>query len=85
MGSQTFDGIRFQVFSLDHPPAHVHGFYGDTLAVVELHAEADRCKLRWNSTRLNAKRSDVKKIFEAAIQHRLVLLTLWEATHGNAH
>ena len=36
MGSIRFEGVRLVVYSLDHPPPHVHGNYGEVEVVVEL-------------------------------------------------
>jgi len=36
VGSLTFDGVRFVVHSNDHPPRHVHGFAGETEAIVDI-------------------------------------------------
>ena len=36
MGSKTFDGVWFVVFTDDHEPAHVHGRYAGVQVIVEL-------------------------------------------------
>jgi hypothetical protein len=35
MGSLKLGGVLFVVYSNDHPPRHVHGFSGDTEAIVD--------------------------------------------------
>jgi len=36
MGSVRFQGVRFTVYSMDHEPRHVHGFYSGIEVVVDL-------------------------------------------------
>jgi len=36
MGSLRFDGIRFMVYTMDHAPRHVHGFYAELEVIVDL-------------------------------------------------
>ena len=36
VGSKTFDGVQFQAYPDDHPPAHVHGFYAGIEVIVDL-------------------------------------------------
>jgi len=81
--SLRFGGVRFSVYSNDNPPRHVHGFSGDTRAIIDLREDrtvalADRV----NAVRpANAKRSDVKRILRAAAEHFDELMALWEETH----
>lgn len=72
MGSLTFGGIQFVVYSNDHPPRHVHGFLSETETIVDL-------RLDGNVRPGNAKRSDVRKILEAAAGHFTELVALWES------
>jgi hypothetical protein len=86
MGSLRIDGALFVVYSNDHPPRHVHGFSGETEAIVDLLRDgsvalADR---RDAVQPANAKRSDVKKILEMAALHFDALAGLWEKVHGKA-
>ncbi|MFY9748273.1 MAG: DUF4160 domain-containing protein [Acidobacteriaceae bacterium] len=84
MGSLTFDGVRFVVYSNDHPPRHVHGFTGETEAIVDLRADGNvALGDRENPVRpATAKRSDVRKILNAAALHFEELVALWESVHG---
>lgn len=86
VGSLKFDGVLFVVYSNDHLPRHVHGFAGETEAIVDL---------RWNGTvalaersdairPANAKRRDVRKMLNAAALHFEELAALWEEIHGKA-
>lgn len=86
MGSLTFGGVRFVVYSNDHLPRHVHGFSGDTEAVVDLRADGNVALAdRTDAIRPgNAKRSDVRKILETAAVHFDELAALWEGIHGSA-
>jgi hypothetical protein len=84
MSSLTFDGVRFVVYSSYHPPRHVHGFTGETEAVVDLCADgnialADRKDAVRPAT---AKRSDIRKILNEAVLHFEELVALWESIYG---
>jgi hypothetical protein len=82
--SLRWAGVGFVVYSNDHPPRHVHGFHGETEAIVDL--RLDRTVVlekRGDAVRpANAKRSDVKKILKAAAERFGDLAALWEAVHG---
>jgi len=79
--SLRFAGVRFVAYSNDHPPRHVHGFTGETEAIVELQRTVALAR-RGDAVRpANAKRSDVKKILRAAAEHFEELAALWEAIH----
>jgi hypothetical protein len=89
VGSARFEGVLFVAYSNDHPPRHVHGFAGETEVVVELRFDDLRLDgtvglaTRDDSIRpANAKRSDVKKILNAAARHFEALVALWEKVHG---
>lgn len=86
MGSLIFDGIRFAVFSNDHPPRHVHGFLAETPLIIDLRFDgnvglADRRDAVRPAT---AKRSDIRKILNRAAQHFDELVVLWESIHAQA-
>ncbi|PYQ41945.1 MAG: hypothetical protein DMG99_09900 [Acidobacteria bacterium] len=82
--SLRFRGVRFIVFSNDHPPRHIHGFHGETEAIVDLRRDRTiALGKRADAVRpANAKRSDVKKILKAAAARFDDLAALWEAVHG---
>ena len=86
VGSVRFDGVLFVAYSNDHPPRHVHGFVGDTEAIVDLRLEGTVALAERNDAvrPANAKRSDVKKILNAATLHFEKLAGLWEEIHGKA-
>jgi hypothetical protein len=81
--SLRFGGVRFIAYSNDHPPRHVHGFTGETEAIVNLREDRTvTLANRGDAVRpANAKRSDVKKILRAAAEHFEELAALWEAIH----
>jgi hypothetical protein len=63
VGSLRFDGVLFVVYSNDHPPRHVHGFAGETEAIIDLRLDGAVTLAGRNAIRAaNAKRSDVNKI-----------------------
>ncbi|MGA2356696.1 MAG: DUF4160 domain-containing protein [Terriglobales bacterium] len=84
MGSVRFDGVLFVAYSNDHPPPHVHGFAGDTEAIVDMRSNGtvDLAKRSDAVTPANAKRSDVRKILNSAALHFEELVALWEEVHG---
>lgn len=84
MGSLKFGGVRFVAYTNDHPPRHVHGFFGGTEAIIDLRAGgAVSLATREDAIRPgNAKRSDVRKILNAAADNFDELAALWEAIHA---
>ena len=84
MGSLRFGGIRFVVYSNDHLPRHVHGFAGETEAIVDLRLNGTVALAKRNDAirPANAKRSNVKNILNAAALHFEELARLWEEIHG---
>ena len=86
MGSLRFDGVLFVIYSNDHPPRQVHGFHGETEAIIDLRRDGTVALAeRKDAIRpANAKKSDVKKILTAAAQHFEELTALWEEIHGQA-
>ena len=86
MGSLRFDGILFIVYSNDHLPRHVHGFLSETEVIVDFRSDGTIALAdRKDAIRpANAKRSDVKKILNAAAEHFDDLAALWEGIHGKA-
>ena len=86
MGSKTFDGVRFASFAADHLPRHVHGFLAEISVIVDLLPDGKVAKsARRDAVRPgNAKRSDMRRILDAAAAHAVELNELWEAMHGQA-
>jgi hypothetical protein len=86
VGSLKFDGVLFVSYSNDHPPRHVHGFASETEAIIDLRLDGTVALAeRDGAVRpANAKRSDVKKILNAAALHFEELGGLWEEIHGKA-
>jgi hypothetical protein len=73
----------FVAYSNDHPPRHVHGFAGEAEAIVDLRFDGTvALAARDDAVRpANAKRSDVKKILNAAARNFEALVALWEEVH----
>jgi len=86
VGSLKLDGILFVAYSNDHPPRHVHGFLSATEVIVDVRSKGTVALAeRKDAIRpANAKRSEVKRILNAAAQHYDELATLWEEIHGKA-
>jgi hypothetical protein len=82
--SLRIGGVRFVAYTNDHPPRHVHGFCGGTEAIVNLLSHgAVSLATREDAVRpANAKRSDVRKILNAAADNFDELVTLWETVHA---
>jgi Domain of unknown function (DUF4160) len=84
VGSLTFDGIQFVVYSNDHPPRHVHGFLSEAEVIVDLLPDGNVMLAdRKDAIRpRNAKRSDIRKVLFRAALHFEELVVLWEEIHG---
>jgi hypothetical protein len=84
VGSLKFDGVRFVIYSNDHPPRHIHGFLGKTEILVDLLRD-DNVALAARSDAIrpvNAKKSDISKVLHLAALHFDELAALWEEIHG---
>jgi hypothetical protein len=82
VGSISFDGVSFRIYVHDHHPPHAHGFYGSTSVVVEF-GDSENIGVRRNSVQPpNAKRNDIRKIVDTAVEHYPELMKMWEVTHG---
>lgn len=66
MGSLRFDGVLFVAYSNDHPPRHVHGFASETEVIVDFQLDGSVALAKRDDAirPANAKRSDVKKVFD---------------------
>lgn len=86
MGSKTFEGVWFIVYSHDHSPPHVHGKLGGIQVIIDLlpNNKIVQSRRRAAVTPANAKRSDVRRILTVAAAHTQELWDLWEKTHGTA-
>lgn len=84
MGSLRVDGVRFVIYSNDHPPRHIHGFLGETEVIVNLLLDGNvALAVRTDAIRAaNAKRAEVSKILNMAALHFDKLAALWEEIHG---
>lgn len=83
MATVRVGGILFRIYPDDHEPRHVHAEYAETAAILDLRADGT-VALADRPDRIrpaNAKRSDVKKILEAAREHFDVLAAAWEEMH----
>ena len=84
MGSLRFDGVRFVVYVDDHPPPHVHAFYAETEAILDL-LPGDGIAIANRQRAIDppdAKASDLKKILKVAHSHEATLRELWQSIHG---
>jgi hypothetical protein len=59
VGSVRFNGVLFVAYSNDHPPRHVHGFVGETEAIVDLRLEGTVALAERNDAVRPAKRQAV--------------------------
>jgi hypothetical protein len=71
VSSLRFNGVRFTAYAMDHHPRHIHGFYADPEAIVDLRRDgtvslADRIDAVRPS---NGSKSDVKHVLTVAAQH----------------
>ena len=79
MGSLRFDGVRFSIYPNDHPPPHVHGYFAEMSAVIDLLPGggvdiSSRTNPYWP---LNAKKSDLRKVLRIASTHEAALREEW--------
>jgi DNA-directed RNA polymerase subunit L len=84
MGSIRTDGVRFVVYTMDHEPRHVHGFYAETEAIVDLLADGNvTLANRKDAIRPgNAAKSDARHVLAVAASNFNELAALWERHHG---
>jgi len=84
MGSIRLEGIRFVVYTMDHEPRHVHGFYAEVEVILDLLPDGDVALAnRKDSVRpADASRSDVRHVLAVAAGHFDELVQLWEKHHG---
>jgi hypothetical protein len=86
MGSARFEGVRFVAYTMDHVPRHVHGFYADVEAIVDLRRDGKvSLANRKDSVRPgNGSKSDVRHVLAVAALHFDELVLLWEKHHDEA-
>lgn len=86
MSSLTFGSIRFSVYPNDHQPRHVHGALGSARVIVDILDNGDvQLDDRIGAIRpKDAKKSDVRKVLQSAVDHSDQLKTLWEKVHGKS-
>jgi hypothetical protein len=84
MGSIRLEGIRFVVYTMDHEPRHVHGFYAEVEVILDLLPDGDVALAnRKDPVRpAGASRSDVRHVLAVAARHFDELVQLWEKHHG---
>lgn len=84
MGSVRLSGVRFTAYTMDHEPRHVHGFYAEVEAIVDLLMDgAVSLADRTDAVRPgNGSKSDVRHVLVVAAQHFDELVALWEKHHG---
>lgn len=85
MGSVRFEGVRFVAYPQDHEPVHVHGFYAEVEAIVELREAVREVALANRSDAIRpatASRSDVKHVLRVAASHFDALVQLWRDAHA---
>jgi hypothetical protein len=84
MGSIRFNGVRFVVYTMDHEPRHVHGFYAEIEVIVDLRQDGNvRLASRTDAIRpSNGSKSDARHVLATAAAHFDELVSLWEKHHG---
>jgi hypothetical protein len=80
MSTIRIGGVWFRIHPHDHEPIHTHGYYAETVVIVEFRpngtvALADR---QDSLTPRDAKRSDVRKILNAADEGFDTIMAAWE-------
>ena len=84
MGSIRYSGVRFAAYTMDHDPRHVHGFYAEIEAIVDLRQDgAVALAARTDAVRpSNGSKADVRHVLDVAALHFDELVALWERHHG---
>jgi hypothetical protein len=84
MSSIRLEGVRFVVYTMDHEPRHMHGFYAEVEVIVDLLADGNvSLARRTDAVRPgNGSRADVRHVLAVAATHFDQLLLLWEKHHG---
>jgi hypothetical protein len=84
VGTKSFEGVRFAVYSHDHEPPHVHATTPDVIMIFDLLGNGKiRLSRREDAiTPGNAKRNVKAKIRRVAKENADELMALWEKTHG---
>jgi hypothetical protein len=80
MSTVRAGGVRFRIYLQDHKPLHAHGHYAETVAIVVLKPNRE-VRLAKKVTAIkprDAKRTDVRKILDAAAEHYDDIVTAWE-------
>lgn len=72
--------FRFYIWPHDHPPAHVHVYFGNEVAVIRLGDRTDEVAVV--RVTAGAKLSEVRQAMLATREHRRALLRAWEDLHG---
>ena len=80
MGSISFEGVRFAAYSNDHDPMHVHRFYAEVEAIVELRLDGTVLLAgRKDAVRpRNGSKADVRHVLAVASKHFEELIVLLE-------
>lgn len=73
------NGFRFQIFTDDHEPAHVHVFKAGKEVVINLGSEAAKPWVRENN---GMKRADQDQAVIIASKYQDYLLGKWRQIHG---
>ncbi len=71
-------GFRFVIYTLDHEPAHVH-ITGAGQAKINLLGPDGAPEI---VSSIGIKRSDMRRLIGAVIEHRDEFLREWERIHG---
>jgi len=69
------DGFQVHIWPNDHPPAHVHVYRGDGLAIVNLATLEVR-------DAFDMRPRDVRRSLEIAEEYRVPFLREWRRIHG---
>ena len=84
MGSIRLEGVRFVAYTMDHTPRHVHGFYAEIEAIVDLLPDGNVALAnRTDAVRpSNGSKSDVRHVLAVAAERFEALVQLWERHHA---
>ena len=69
------DGLRFVVYTNDHPPAHVHVVGPGWIVVVDLVSMEVR-------EAIGARETEARRVLRLVSDHRDALMDVWTRYHG---
>ena len=82
-GTLRLRGVKFEAYSGDHEPMHVHATYGEVEVLVEFDEDSVWIARRHDAIRpRSGKRSHVRHILDVAADAVETFVLLWKEAHA---